>query len=90
MEQLRNAAERRAVTFIAGEAGVGKSRMGREAAVLADNMGLSRFMGSCTADPTVPYAPFVTAIRRRLQVAARRRDAIPVLRVRHACRQPPP
>jgi len=65
MEQLRNAAERRAVTFIAGEAGVGKSRMGREAALLADNMGLSHFMGSCTADPTVPYAPFVTAVRRR-------------------------
>ena len=38
--------------------------MGREAALLADNMGLSHFLGSCSADPTVPYAPFVTAIRR--------------------------
>ena len=65
MGQLRNAAERRAVTFIAGEAGVGESRMAREAALLADNMGLSHFTGSCTADPTVPYAPFVTAVRRR-------------------------
>ncbi len=52
MEQLRNAAERRAVTFIAGEAGVGKSRMGREAALLADNMGLS-----ASADPAFRTRP---------------------------------
>ena len=64
VSQLRDTADHQVVTFIAGEAGVGKSRLGREAVRLATERGLLRFVGNCSPDPTVPYAPFVTAIRR--------------------------
>jgi class 3 adenylate cyclase len=70
IEQLGAAANRRAVTFIAGEAGVGKSRLGREGIRLATERGLLAFVGNCSPDPTVPYAPFVTAIRRHCRSLA--------------------
>jgi predicted ATPase len=53
------------MTLIGGQAGVGKSRLAAEAIRLAQEHGLSRLVGQCTPDPTVPYAPFVSALRRR-------------------------
>ena len=58
-------AGRRATTFIAGEAGVGKSRLAAEAMQVAKEQGLSRLVGHCTSGASEPYAPFVTAVRRR-------------------------
>ena len=53
------------ITTIAGPAGVGKSRLAAEAVRLADEGGLSKLVAQCAPDATAPYAPFVTALRRR-------------------------
>src|SRR6202453_2312093 len=63
--QLASNAQRRVMTLIVGEAGVGKSRLVSEAVRVAQELGLARFVGNCSATPTVPYAPFVSAIRRQ-------------------------
>ena len=62
---LEAAVVNRTTTLIAGDAGVGKSRLAAEAIRLAEVHGLSRLVGPCTPEPTVPYAPFVSAVRRR-------------------------
>lgn len=64
VEQLRQLAGDRAVTFIAGEAGVGKSRLAREAAAIASELGLAVFTGGCQPVAPVAYGPFVSALRR--------------------------
>jgi class 3 adenylate cyclase len=63
--RLAEWAQTRAMTLIAGEAGVGKSRLASEAVRIADELGLSRLIGHCTSGTSLPYAPFVTALRRR-------------------------
>jgi predicted ATPase len=49
---------------LAGEPGVGKSRLAAVAQQLAREHGLLRLVGECTVDASVPYAPFVGAFRR--------------------------
>ena len=63
--RLEAAAGHRELTLVAGEAGVGKSRLASEALRLAEERGWHRMVGYCTPDAGIPYAPFVTAIRRR-------------------------
>ena len=62
---LTDVARRRATTMIAGSAGVGKSRLAAEAMRVAGEQGLVVMVGNCSLDQSVPYAPFVSAIRRR-------------------------
>jgi class 3 adenylate cyclase len=52
------------LVFIAGEAGVGKSRLASEAVQLADRHGFVRLEGNCTPDASAPYGPFAAALRR--------------------------
>jgi class 3 adenylate cyclase len=61
VNMLAEALEHRRMTLIAGEAGIGKSRLASEALRLAEEHGLSRLVGQCSVDRAVPYAPFVTA-----------------------------
>jgi class 3 adenylate cyclase len=62
---LIDLAHRRATTMIAGSAGVGKSRLAADAMHVAVEQGLVVMVGNCSLDQSVPYAPFVSAIRRR-------------------------
>lgn len=55
----------RLVTLISGPAGMGKSRLALEALRLGDQQGLARLQGNCTQGASVPYGPFVSALRRR-------------------------
>ncbi len=50
---------------VGGEAGIGKSRLVRELARTAEAQGATVHMGAClpTAGASVPYAPFVEALR---------------------------
>jgi class 3 adenylate cyclase len=70
LEQVRDTARGR-LTLIAGEAGVGKSRLVAEAGALAARAGLGRLDGQCTPDAAVPYGSFVIAIRRRTRTLDR-------------------
>jgi|GEM_PF-2470325 len=65
IKHLAACADRLAPTLVAGEAGIGKSRLVAEAVRLADERGLSQLIGQCSPEPTVPFAAFVTALRRR-------------------------
>ena len=53
------------IVLVSGPAGAGKSRMVAEASRLAAEGGLARLEGHASPDAGVPYACFVTAIRRR-------------------------
>ncbi len=57
--------------LVAGEAGVGKSRLAADALRLAADAGLSRLEGQCAPDASVPYACFVNAVRRRTRTMDR-------------------
>lgn len=70
IERLTQAAGGHKLTLIAGEAGAGKSRLAAEALRLASDRGLVPLVGYCTPDAGVPYAPFVTAIRRATRTLA--------------------
>ena len=59
-----NATSRR-MTLICGPAGIGKSRLSVEALRLAEHLGYSALVGYCSQEQVLPYAPFVSAIRRR-------------------------
>ena len=52
--------------FVAGEAGVGKTRFVEEVAGRAHDLGARTLIGGCVqmGDDTVPYAPIVEALRR--------------------------
>ncbi len=63
-ELATNAASRR-MTLIAGPAGIGKSRLSGEALRIADQLAYTSLVGYCTAEQATPYAPFVSALRRR-------------------------
>ena len=64
LQGVRSSGDGRLV-LIAGEAGAGKSRLVAEATRIAAAAGLVRFDGNCSPDAGIPYAAFVTAIRRR-------------------------
>ena len=55
--------------LIAGEAGVGKSRLVAEVAAMASARGMRVLIGGCAnvGDGSVPYAPFVEALRNLAQ-----------------------
>jgi predicted ATPase len=63
--RLASNLDQRVVTLVSGAAGMGKSRLAVEAVRLAEERGLGRLQGNCTEDANVPYAPFVSALRRR-------------------------
>ncbi len=56
------------VALIAGESGVGKSRLVREFAVAAAGEGALVLYGSCDAAVSTPYGPFVEALDHLLRV----------------------
>jgi DNA-binding CsgD family transcriptional regulator/tetratricopeptide (TPR) repeat protein len=56
------------VALIAGEPGVGKSRLVREFAVAAAGQGALVLYGSCDAAVSTPYGPFVEALDHLLRV----------------------
>src|SRR5690242_3118929 len=58
----RAAGEQRRVALIAGEPGVGKSRLVREFARAADESGALVLYGACDAAAQAPYGPFVEAL----------------------------
>ena len=62
-----------AVAFIAGEPGVGKTRLLAEVARNASADGATVLWGSCDEDPVVPYQPFVEQIRQWLATDLDRR-----------------
>jgi class 3 adenylate cyclase len=57
------------LVLIAGEAGVGKSRLAKEALGTAQERGFQLLLGHCAQDSSSAYAPFVTAVRRKIRRA---------------------
>jgi class 3 adenylate cyclase len=53
----------RQVVLLAGEPGIGKTRLGIEAARIAHREGAVVLFGSCDEDIGLPYRPFVEALR---------------------------
>jgi class 3 adenylate cyclase len=53
----------RQVVLIAGEPGIGKTRLATEAALAAHAAGAAVLFGSCDEDVAAPYRPFVEALR---------------------------
>src|ERR1700710_2455536 len=62
--------EGRRVALIAGEPGVGKSRLVREFARAAADSGALVLYGACDAAARAPYGPFVEALDRLTRVTA--------------------
>jgi DNA-binding CsgD family transcriptional regulator len=60
--------EGRRVALVAGEPGVGKSRLVREAARAAADSGALVLYGACDAAARAPYGPFVEALDRLARV----------------------
>ena len=67
--------EGRRVALIAGEPGVGKSRLVREFAAAAAASGALVLYGACDAAARAPYGPFVEALDRLARVSEPRRAA---------------
>lgn len=51
-----------ALALISGEPGIGKSRLARELASIAQADGAKVLLGSCSAEPLLPYQPFIEAL----------------------------
>src|SRR5882757_4083312 len=62
--------EGRRVALIAGEPGVGKSRLVREFASAVVDSGALVLYGACDAAARAPYGPFVEALDRLARVTA--------------------
>ncbi len=60
--------------LVEGEAGVGKSRLLRELAGLARQLGGRRLQGGCYEEERLPYSPFVEALRDLIGGRAERFD----------------
>src|SRR5262249_1558167 len=54
------------VVLLAGEPGIGKTRLGIDAARIAHREGAVVLFGSCDEDIGLPYRPFVEALRHYL------------------------
>ena len=65
VENLRAFSATRRMTLISGPAGIGKSQLSLEALRISREAGFSTLVGSCTPELTLPFAPFVSALRRR-------------------------
>ena len=61
--------EGRRVALIAGEPGVGKSRLVREFALAAAESGAMVLYGACDAEARAPYGPFVEALDRVARIS---------------------
>jgi class 3 adenylate cyclase/tetratricopeptide (TPR) repeat protein len=59
----------RRVTFLAGEPGIGKTRLSSELAVHAHGRGANVLYGRCDEELTVPYQPWVEAVAHLLEKA---------------------
>jgi class 3 adenylate cyclase/tetratricopeptide (TPR) repeat protein len=57
-----------AMVLLAGEPGIGKTRLATEAALTAHEQGGLVLLGTCDEDLAVPYQPFVEAIRHLVAV----------------------
>lgn len=55
------------VVLLSGEAGIGKSRLLREARAQADHLGMQVAYGRCAEDLALPYLPFVEALEAPLR-----------------------
>jgi class 3 adenylate cyclase/RecA/RadA recombinase len=66
-DALQGARETGRFVLVAGEPGLGKTRLVREVLRAAEAAGTVRLTGQCTPDAGVPYEPFVTALRRRVR-----------------------
>jgi len=55
------------LVLVAGEAGLGKSRLATEARERARQLGLRALVGQCTPERAAPYGAFVTAVRRQIR-----------------------
>jgi DNA-binding SARP family transcriptional activator/class 3 adenylate cyclase len=75
------------VVLVEGEAGIGKSRLVREVALRAHEMGATVLFGRCTPDRAQPYEPFVQALDhfvghvrgQRYRLGTRAADLAPLL-----------
>jgi predicted ATPase len=65
VENLLVLSATRRMTLITGPAGIGKSKLSLEALRIARESGFSSLVGNCTPELTLPFAPFVNALRRR-------------------------
>jgi class 3 adenylate cyclase/tetratricopeptide (TPR) repeat protein len=70
LERAWKSAERAAiqVVFVAGEPGIGKTRLATEIALHAHHQGGLVLLGTCDEDLAVPYQPFVEALRHLVAV----------------------
>ena len=67
--RLGEDARQHRLTLVAGPAGIGKSRLAGEAWRIAEDLGFVRLVGHCIPEATVPYVPFVTALRRHTRTS---------------------
>src|SRR5688572_20168211 len=58
-----------ALVFVSGEPGIGKTRLVREAATLAEAKGAQVCVSRCIEGSVVPYLPFASALLPRLERA---------------------
>src|SRR5207302_5178515 len=58
-----------ATLFLAGEPGIGKTRLATEASVYARLRGCKVLTGRCDEEGGAPYQPFVEALREYLDAA---------------------
>ena len=66
---IRTARESGSVIVVAGEAGIGKSRVSAEAIVIAKELGAIALLGNCSERAHAAYAPVVSALRSYLHAA---------------------
>jgi DNA-binding CsgD family transcriptional regulator len=63
------ASGRRRAVLIVGEAGIGKSRLAAEVAVVADRDGATVLLGHCDEEAVVPYQPIVESLSALVESA---------------------
>jgi len=66
---VRSVTDGRRLALVAGESGIGKTRLLSEFAQLANADGVSVLLGRCQIETTTPYEPFVEALRHYASVS---------------------